>query len=174
MAAAAILLGQEPTPRERAGRAASGLAREIRELLSEELAKGGFAGAVRACSESAQKKTEGYAARTGSSVRRVSLKRRNAKDEPDEFERQVLERWERELRDGKALQPHWEEGPARTGRLMQPVLIQPMCLSCHGDREEISEEVRKILTERYPDDLATGYKTGDVRGAISVQVRRRH
>jgi hypothetical protein len=172
VATAAVLFGQAAPPRDRAQAAAAGLAQEIRALLSSELAEGGFAGAVRACSKSAQERTEEFSRSARIPVRRVSLKWRNPKDQPDEFERRVLEGWEREAREGKSPQPYWEAEGENGGRLMQPVMIQPMCLQCHGDGGQIAREVQTILADRYPGDLATGYKPGDVRGAISVRIPR--
>jgi hypothetical protein len=53
---------------------------------------------------------------------------------------------------------------------MQPIRVQAMCLSCHGDPAGIPAEVKEILASRYPKDLATGYKAGDLRGAVSVRI----
>ncbi|MBK7927605.1 MAG: DUF3365 domain-containing protein [Bryobacterales bacterium] len=50
------------------------------------------------------------------------------------------------------------------------MLMAPVCLSCHGPAGSIPPEVKKILTERYPHDTATGYASGEVRGAIAVKV----
>ena len=40
---------------------------------------------------------------------------------------------------------------------------------CHGPREEISEEVIAKLDEYYPEDAATGFAEGDLRGWIWVE-----
>ena len=45
------------------------------------------------------------------------------------------------------------------------------CLACHGAPEQIPAEVAAILAERYPDDQATGYAVGDLRGALWAEVR---
>lgn len=42
--------------------------------------------------------------------------------------------------------------------------------TCHGPGNSIPDTVRAMLAARYPDDRATGYAVGDLRGAISVQV----
>ena len=39
-----------------------------------------------------------------------------------------------------------------------------------GRAGEIAPEVRPILKQHYPDDQATGFAPGDLRGAISVRV----
>ncbi|MDH5564928.1 MAG: DUF3365 domain-containing protein [Nitrospirota bacterium] len=54
-------------------------------------------------------------------------------------------------------------------RFKKPIAIQPKCLLCHGPAETIPEPIKKILTKHYPFDRATGYKAGDLRGAVSIK-----
>lgn len=42
------------------------------------------------------------------------------------------------------------------------------CLKCHGNKEEISPEAQQIIRSKYPNDLATGYHQGDLRGMWKV------
>jgi hypothetical protein len=44
-----------------------------------------------------------------------------------------------------------------------------MCLSCHGDLNTISPEVKEVLKKEYPQDRATGYKINDLRGAVVAE-----
>jgi hypothetical protein len=53
---------------------------------------------------------------------------------------------------------------------MRPLIAVPVCLNCHGPGETINPEVRKVLSARYPEDQATGFQDGDLRGAISVKI----
>jgi hypothetical protein len=53
---------------------------------------------------------------------------------------------------------------------MKPLIVQPVCIACHGPRENIPAEVKLILEQKYPEDRATGFLVGDVRGAISVKI----
>ena len=48
----------------------------------------------------------------------------------------------------------------------KPILMQPMCLSCHGNSEQISAEVKAKLSELYPNDKAINYQAGQLRGAV--------
>jgi hypothetical protein len=45
-----------------------------------------------------------------------------------------------------------------------------MCLTCHGEKAKIPPAVRAVLAREYPDDHATGFSVGDVRGAVSVRI----
>ncbi|MCB0655245.1 MAG: DUF3365 domain-containing protein [Saprospiraceae bacterium] len=55
----------------------------------------------------------------------------------------------------------------------QPILLSmPACLQCHGQPSvDITEETLDALRNLYPDDQATGYKLGDVRGLWKVTFR---
>ncbi|MEJ5367021.1 MAG: DUF3365 domain-containing protein [Bryobacteraceae bacterium] len=165
---------QAPDARERASQAAAGLGRVLMELLGEELKRGGYAGAVRACSELAQNVTEEFGRERGLEIRRVSLRARNPKDQPDEWEAAKLTEWEKAYKPGTPPEEVFEvveEGGRRYARYLKPIVVQAMCLGCHGGRESMAEEVRQVLDERYPRDRATGYKAGDLRGAFSVTLR---
>ena len=107
---------------------------------------------------------------TGLAVQRVSTRPRNAKNAPDSLDRYALAGFERlkasgGLADSTTLVVENLDG---TRRLYVPILTGPFCLTCHGDQESLKPELRKILTQRYPDDRATGYAPGDLRGAIRV------
>lgn len=165
---------QAPELRERAAQAARELGQVLMELLSQEMARGGYEGAARACSETAQTVTEEFARERGLEIRRVSLKARNSKDQPDEWEAARLREWEKAYKPGQPPEEIFEiveEEGRRYARYMKPIVVQPMCLGCHGPREKLSEPVRAVLDERYPRDRATGYKAGDLRGAFSVTMR---
>ena len=158
---------------EQARGAADELTETIRGLLQQELQRGGYDGAVRVCSEAAQRLTREYRATSGHDVRRVSLKPRNPADAPDAFERGVLEEFERQRASGRLPIEHFEvrrEGGRDTLRYMRPLVAAALCLNCHGRPEDIPPAVSALLKEKYPDDPATGYQAGDVRGAVSVAV----
>lgn len=92
---------------------------------------------------------------------------------PDEYERQKLELFDRLNREGKLESEYYEvvtEQGGRYLRYLRPLLTGPMCLTCHGEKQQIPADVKAILAEKYPDDRATGYHTGDVRGAVSVKI----
>jgi hypothetical protein len=191
---ATALLAAPPDPSAQAREAIQGLSAKLKALLGEELAKGGFDGAVVACSTSAQKVTREFAAQSGVDIRRVTLKARNPANAPDAWERAQLTQWEAALKSGKPLPEEvWtivedqpvpsnrerrEAGSVNRGpqagtryhRLMKPIVIQGMCLSCHGSATQIPDSVKKQIAKSYHQDLATGYKAGELRGAFSVKI----
>ena len=54
--------------------------------------------------------------------------------------------------------------------VMRPVAHRAVCSPCHGVEEKLNPEVRKELKDRYVVDHATGFKDGDLRGWIWVEV----
>lgn len=165
------LSAQEPGPRARA--AVQELGQKIRSLLAAELASGGFEGAVGVCAEKAQAETRRYAAEQGIEIRRVSTRARNAANRPDEWERARLLEWETAVREGKTV-PESAQMTTSGGdfRLLTPIRVQAMCLTCHGNEKQIPAPVRDLLHQHYPQDVATGYRNGDLRGAFSVVIPR--
>lgn len=47
---------------------------------------------------------------------------------------------------------------------VEPILVQPMCLVCHGDIQDQALAAR--LADEYPSDQATGFRAGDLRGVF--------
>lgn len=80
------------------------------------------------------------------------------------------------LRDPTNTAPTWLEfgtepvvadlGDGRHG-YAEPIFTQPLCLVCHGS--VISPEVAASIEERYPEDEATGFEVGDLRGMFWVE-----
>jgi len=52
----------------------------------------------------------------------------------------------------------------------KPITIaMPSCLKCHGSSgKEIDTKTLEIIRKNYPEDQATGYKEGDLRGMWKI------
>ena len=48
----------------------------------------------------------------------------------------------------------------------EPIRVQPLCLTCHG--ETVHADVAERIEALYPDDEATGFSEGDFRGVFWV------
>lgn len=137
--------------------------------LQQALASGGPVKGIEVCSTRAPEIAEQLSAETGWSVRRVSLKARNSqKATPDEWEREMLSRFDEHRRDGQGAAALNESAVVEGEfRYLQAQLAMPLCLTCHGS--SLSEDVSTALEQHYPADMATGYEAGQVRGAISLR-----
>jgi len=140
----------------------------LKPQLIQAMQKGGPVQAINVCSQVAPQIAQQLSKSTGWQVRRVSLKPRNTDTAtPDDWEKHMLETFDRRRAAGEdianltatALNP--EEF-----RFMRAQGTQPLCLNCHA--ENLSPEVKRALQQHYPNDSATGYREGQVRGAFSL------
>ncbi len=147
---------------------------QLKSILIKQIKSEGTLSAVAVCSDTAQVLTNDFGLRKGVYIKRVSFKNRNKHNAPDGFEAKVLKEFEQMKKEGKLTSDteHFEiaiENDYQYLRYMKPIKIGAACLKCHGDKEKISSEVKGLITKRYPDDKAVGYKNGDLRGAISIK-----
>lgn len=159
--------GTDPMQAEAAALAAEFVGR-LKPQLKQALQSGGPAHAIEVCSHQAPRIADALSAESGWSVKRVSLKARNAsRAQPDAWEKSVLERFDQRQAAGEdAMNINYSEVSGTRYRYMQAQGVQGVCLVCHG--ENPAREVTQALSEYYPDDMATGYTAGQVRGAISL------
>ncbi len=139
--------------------------------LQEEISKSGPEGAIPICKDMAPKMAGEISQQTGWKIKRVSLKARNdARAIPDEWEKAALEDFDKRAAAGDP--PAQLEKGDKVGneyRYVKALPVQPLCLSCHGFADQISPAVKSVLGKQYPNDKATGYSVGQIRGAISVR-----
>lgn len=102
---------------------------------------------------------------TGYQLRQVSSKYRNPDNKPDKFEEEALVEFQRnkDISEYKGVD---KINGQKVLRYLIPLYIEEACLKCHSAKETIPE----IIKEDYPEDKATDYTFGDLRGAISVIV----
>ena len=156
--------------------AAGSYMKDLKGILVAEIQKNGAESAVGVCSDTAQKFTRQYSAQKGMEIRRVSFMNRNEVNIPDQSEIMWLKEFENMMRDGSfnkdtALFRVEKSGRDRMLHLVKPILLAEECVVCHGTEEQIPEGIKKIITEKYPNDKAKNFKPGDLRGAISVKIK---
>lgn len=144
----------------------------LRELTAA-MKAGGPPNAVAFCSSRAQAIMDSVSEAQGVWVRRKSDRTRNLRDElmndqdMDAFDRLRTALDER----GKPTTMVDDEGMAI--EYYRPILIKEPCLACHGTPgETISEETMEVIKQAYPNDQATGYTVGDLRGMWHVTFKR--
>ncbi len=143
-------------------------------VLTAEIEKGGPEGAIGICREKAPAMAKAASEQTGWSIRRVSLNNRNPKAVPDAWERAVLEDFDRRAAAGESPatlekgELVTEEGK-KSYRYMKALPTLDLCLKCHGPQASLSPAVKAKLAELYPQDKATGYSVGQIRGAMTIR-----
>jgi len=141
---------------------------QLKPQLQQAIAEGGPGQATAVCAKIAPALMDELSASSGWSVRRVSLQPRNTERAvPDSWEREVLEQFSADQAAGAPPQTlNYGRKVDDQYRYMQAQGVEPVCLMCHGT--ELAEPVKQALAEYYPQDSATGYSLGEVRGAISL------
>lgn len=147
---------------------------KLMAVLSEEIAKGGVESAIAVCRDKAPQMASEASAKTGWNIRRVSLKNRNPKAVPDAWEAAMLAEFDALAAAGTSpatleRAAIVEEDGKRIYRYMKALPAQAMCLNCHGTDADVPPTVRAKIQSLYPDDKATGYTVGQVRGAITIK-----
>lgn len=152
----------ERTAIDRARRSAQQLGGTLKTRLMGAMAEGP-AHAASFCADNAELLSSGVAGETGVRLGRSSLRLRNPHNAGPDWVVEWLE--EQGERPAAGVTPAMGVSDD-VARFVAPIAIEGPCLSCHGPAAGIDEAVRALLGERYPTDRATGYATGDLRGAI--------
>jgi hypothetical protein len=98
---------------------------------------------------------------------RTSHKIRNRENSPDRWIEKYIDTFKSVKSGDKFEKPLIHTFADGKKAYLEPLFVQPMCLSCHGS--SISKEVKAEIKKRYPDDQAIGFKVGDFRGFIWVK-----
>ncbi|MDP1948433.1 MAG: DUF3365 domain-containing protein [Nitrospirota bacterium] len=170
------LVQAEVIEREKiASEVAASFLNELGAAMKREMTKGGPIEASNVCAELAPEIAGRLSREHGWRVTRVGTRVRNPLlGMPDAWEQKVLAEFAERAANGETFtgMAHSEvvtEPGGRYYRFMKPIAVQPQCLLCHGSREHIPEELRTVLSSHYPFDAATGYKAGELRGAVSIK-----
>lgn len=134
--------------------------------VSQAIEEGGTDYAVMFCSLEAIPITDSLSNQFGYYIQRLSDKNRNPMNAiTEEIDRMA---WEKVQKEKMSFLYQAENDVAY---YYKPItLAMPTCLKCHGAPEDISESTRKILSQKYPEDKATGYKQGDLRGIWKMKI----
>lgn len=160
---------------DRAKAAAMAFSGQLRSRLQSAMAEGGPTAAVEVCHTEAPQIATAVMAEHGVRMGRVAApgRNRNPAQAADDWKLTTLEAFQQAVNEGAAageqvavMREHLPEGVAL--RMMRGIATEPVCLTCHG--AEVAPEVRQTILARYPDDGATGFAVGDLRGALWVEV----
>lgn len=147
--------------------ATQALQQQLSSRLQKAIAEGGLEQGIEVCAQEAPRIAAAISDEFGKNVSRTALRVRNPGNRPDPTQQAALQFFAEKLKQ--------QQDPARleyfsqqeNGRFiyMRPIVMQSQCLACHG---EINKQLRSRIERHYPADQATGFKTGDLRGAFVV------
>jgi hypothetical protein len=155
---------------------AAAMLKELGQKLQAAMAEGGALNAIGVCHTQAPAIAARISAEENITITRIGTRVRNpVLGVPNDWQALALKEFEDGLAKGQkpADMEFVQAVKAGAGSRMElryakPIVTQPMCLSCHGSGDDISQQVKAKLDELYPNDKANGYKVGELRGAVVV------
>ncbi len=150
----------------------------LKTLLGEvttSLEEKGPVATINYCSERAYPLTDSISEAFGVKIKRTTFKYRNPKNKPDKYEEEALRYFEKFFKEGKKPPAHYVQkvkvGDKLVYRYYFPLKVLKLCLTCHGTPgKDIKPEVYEAIKKKYPEDKAIGYKEGDFRGVVRVEI----
>lgn len=146
---------------EEARKAMKALGSMLVKELTEAVGEGNFARGVEVCQEAAPKIAKMVSEEYDVDIGRTSFKVRNPENRP--------RRWAEPIVQARVQKELLLEGPDGKVAYMAPIKLAEVCVKCHGTAEQIPDDVEKMLAEKYPEDEATGFAPGDLRGWFWVE-----
>ena len=144
------------------------LAGALTATLNQGIKADGHVASVKLCNLQAPAITKASSAEGGATswtVRRTSLKLRSPSNTSEIWVEQVMKNFEQRKANGEIANDiaHTE---ARDGKfyLIKAIPTKVGCLACHGSN--IADDIKAKLADLYPNDKATGFNVGDIRGAF--------
>jgi hypothetical protein len=122
----------------------------------------GPAEAIAACSVKAPEIAAGLSVE-GVSMGRASHQLRNPANAAPDWVAPVIQDY---LAEDAAVQPRVVTIADGLQGYVEPIRVKSMCLMCHG--ASLAPEVSARIAELYPEDQATGFEVGDLRGVFWV------
>jgi hypothetical protein len=130
--------------------------------LTEVLTESGPTSAIQVCKSDAPQLASEVSEQCGVRIGRTANRLRNPDNEPPAWARQLVQQ--------QVADPQVVALEDRQLGVLLPIYLKAACVLCHGPKEEIVPDVRASLVAHYPQDQATGFREGDLRGWFWVEV----
>jgi hypothetical protein len=146
--------------------------KELGQKLQSSMAEGGAINAIGVCHLQAPDIANRASTNNQAKISRVGTRARNpVMGVPNDWQAKALAQFDAALARGeKPADIEFAEtvntASGKEFHFAKPIVLQPMCVSCHGSPDQISPEVKAKLSELYPNDKAVGYQPGQLRGAV--------
>ncbi|MCM2371458.1 c-type heme family protein [Aporhodopirellula aestuarii] len=157
-----IVDGSEPNAEQQQTLIAAkdALQQRLSGRLMEAMAQGPAA-AIQVCNQEAPKIATEVGEEFDVKIGRVGVRLRNPNNTPPA--------WAKPLTDAKTQTPTFVTLSNQHVAALLPIKLQVQCLMCHGPSDQIAPIIQDQLARLYPDDQATGFSEGELRGWFWVQ-----
>lgn len=143
----------------------------LKTNLMKAMQEGGPVHAVGFCNTKAMELTDVYSLKYNTDVKRVSDRNRNPKNAADEKELEVLADFRQTLEAGQPLSPKIAIDAEGRKHYYAPIFTGGVCLTCHGDANNMRAELVSTIDSLYPNDKAKGYVVEELRGLWSIRFK---
>jgi len=142
--------------------------KKMSTVLKGKMQMGGVHEATSFCNKNAYPLVDSISKANGALIKRVSLKYRNASNQPDSLETLVIQHYQHAIDNKQALSPLvYSNGVVN--RYFSPIKTKNLCLSCHGTPgETMTETDYEFILNKYPGDKAINYNEDELRGIWSI------
>ncbi|WP_220465117.1 DUF3365 domain-containing protein [Colwellia sp. MB02u-9] len=145
---------------------------DLKSVLITTMKTAGPIKALEVCNTQAGAIAEKNSALSAWNIARTSLKVRNTSNAPDVWEATILRQFEIRKAAGEDINTMEHSEVVQVGektvlRYMKAIPTGGLCLACHGSK--LADDVSNKVNALYPNDQATGFKLGDIRGAFTLQ-----
>jgi len=148
---------------------AKGTSEELSGKLMAKMKEGGIPLAVEYCNTAALPLTSKISKEEHVSIKRTSIKVRNPLNTANKEEIQIINKFLSMIDRNVPPKPLVKLDLSGNPHYYAPIFVDSKCLICHGTPDkELSRKADSIIKTYYPEDLATGFKEGDLRGIWSI------
>ena len=154
----------------------SHLATSTQKVLASNLINaienGGPVNALAFCNIEALPLTDSMAVELETHIKHVSDRPRNSQNQANKDELAYIKKTKNQLREGQEVQPSIQsKNGSVTG--YYPIITNQLCMQCHGSEgSQIDQTTLTKIKELYPEDKATGYSVGELRGIWVVEMEK--
>ena len=156
-----------PVETAKAERAMNELQRTLLATLKTAMENGGPAAAIEVCRSDARTIADAVANTQGIDLGRTSHRLRNPANAPRPWARAVVERSAGVKAAAERLRV--VDLGDRVG-VLRPIGTADMCVRCHGPADDVRRNLGDALAAAYPQDRATEFAPGDLRGWMWAEV----
>lgn len=142
---------------------------ELSTSLGQAIQEGGIEHALQFCKVEALPLTDSLSTHYDVQLRRATHRPRNPSNRADSLEMETIRDYISRLERDEELKPAVYQREDQIIFHAPIVINNGLCLNCHGTvGDQINERDMELLKELYPDDKATGFTMGELRGIWSV------
>lgn len=140
------------------------LAAALLDKLTRVIMSSGPETAIAVCRDEAPKLAEKIGQERQVRIGRTSFRLRNPQNLPPA--------WAAEWIESRAEEPRFAKSDQGDLAILAPIRLKRECLMCHGAADQLAPAVVERLSSLYPQDQATGFAEGDLRGWFWIEVPR--